>query len=218
MIRVLVVDDHQLVRQGIRSLLDKASDIDVIGEAEDGQEALELIEQMQPDVALMDVSMPRLDGIQATQQIIARDLPVKVIALTMHDDTVLIKEMLQKGARGYVLKQAAFEELVAAIEAAWRGHMFVSPAVSGPVFESLLHPVTQEESASYDDLLTPREREVLQLIVEGHTNAAVADQLSISIKTVEKHRSNLMSKLDVHDLASLIRVAIKHKLIFLDSL
>lgn len=213
MIRVVIVDDHLLVRQGIRALLTKNRDIDIIGEASTGDEAVNICLELTPDVVLMDIAMPRMDGIQATRRLLAEKATKAVLALSMHSDTVLVQQMLHEGARGYVLKTAAVEELCLAIHAAYNGHMYLSPAVANPIFDALRSNLAAQNDVAVREL-TMREREVLQLIVEGNTTNAIADTLSISPKTVEKHRSGVMQKLGVRDLASLVRIAIKHKLVF----
>jgi DNA-binding NarL/FixJ family response regulator len=217
MIRVIIADDHHLVRQGIRSLLDNAGDIQVIGEADNGQAAIDLVTSLKPEVAVMDIAMPRMDGAQATEQIMNLDLPTQVVILSMHSDATLAQQLLRLGVKGYLLKESIAEELPIAIRAASQGQVYLSPAISQPVLNTLMMPQPEEVPESPAELLTPREREVLQLIAEGHTNNAIAETLSISVKTVEKHRSNLMSKLNVHDLPTLIRKAIQYKLIYLDT-
>ena len=214
MIRIIIVDDHQMVRQGIDSLLQQTSEVSLVGEAETGQEAIDLVKRLEPDVVVMDISLPRMDGIQATRQIMALTPTPQIVALTMHTDAILVREMLHAGARGFVIKHAAFSELLDAIRAVHHGHMYLSPAISGPLFDVLTKPVSnQEDMTTIYNLLTPREQEVLQLIVEGHTNNNIAQLLSISPKTVEKHRANLMTKLNVNDMATLIRTAIKYKFV-----
>jgi DNA-binding NarL/FixJ family response regulator len=214
MIRVIIADDHHLVRQGLIALLNDAGDISVIGEAATGDEAVSLVESLRPEVVVMDVSMPRLDGRQATERIKALDLPTEVVILSMHADVTLVKQLLQCGVRGYLLKRSVSDELLLAIRAACRGEVYLSPAISGSVMSLLMAPPGDDPPDSVADLLTSREQEVLQLIAEGHTNSAIADILTISVKTVEKHRSNVMSKMEVNDLPTLIRKAIKHGLIF----
>ena len=216
MIRVVIADDHNLVRQGIRALLEKEDYIQVIGEASTGQEAINLAKSLKPDVVVMDIVMPRMDGTQATEHILSLDTPTEVIILSMHSDTILAQQLLRQGVKGYLLKDSIAEELPLAIRFASQGRVYLSPAISDSVLTTLMMPQPEEIPASLGDLLTPREREVLQLIAEGYTNSAIADALTISVKTVEKHRANLMAKLDVHDLPTLIRVAIKHGLIFAD--
>jgi len=215
-IRVIVADDHHLVRQGIRALLEKANDIEVVGEAADGREAIDLVEQLAPDVLVMDIAMPRLDGNQAAGQIRALGVATQVVILSMYSDETLVRRALLNGARGYLLKCSAAEELLLAIRAASRGEIYLSPAISGSIVAEFLAFQPDDDAFNPVERLTPREREVLQLVSEGHTNRAIAQLLKVSVKTVEKHRANLMSKLEVHDLAGLMRMAIKHGLILLD--
>jgi len=214
MIRVVVADDHHLVRQGICALLEKADDMQVIGEAANGLEAVELTAALSPDVVVMDVSMPRLDGRQAVERIKELDTNTVVIILSVHADPVLVRQLISRGAKGYLLKRSIADELPLAIRAAIQGQLFLSPAISESIMTLLATPPTSEAAQSALDLLTPREREVLQLVVEGHTNSGIAEALTISVKTVEKHRANLMAKLDVQDLPSLVRVAIQQGLVF----
>jgi DNA-binding NarL/FixJ family response regulator len=215
-IRVILAEDHHLVRQGIRALLERAADVEVVGEAADGQEAVELVQRLTPDVLVMDIAMPRLDGTQATERIRALGVATQVVILSMHSDETLVRQMLRSGAKGYLLKRSVTEELLLAVRAATRGEVYLSPAISAPVLDEFLtHRADSEERGPFD-LLTPREREVLQLIAEGHTNTAIAHILKVSVRTVEKHRANLMSKLKVHNVAGLVRVAIKQGLVFLD--
>ncbi len=216
MIRVIVADDHHLVRQGIRALLEKADDIGVVGEAADGQEAVELVKCLAPDVLVVDIAMPRLDGIQVTRRVRTLGVVTQVVILSMYSDQTLVRQALRNGAKGYLLKRSVTEELLLAVRAASRGESFLSPGVSEPIVESFLALHADAEEPEPFDRLTPREREVLQLVAEGHTNRAIAQILKVSVKTVEKHRTNLMSKLGVHDVAGLVRVAVKHGLIFLD--
>ena len=216
MIRVVIADDHHLVRRGVRALLDKVDDIEVVGEASTGQEAIELVRELEPHIVVMDISMPRMDGTQASEQILAMDLPVEVVILSMHSDSIVAQQLLREGVKGYLLKNSIADELPLAIRSASKGQVYLSPAISDSVLNTLMMPQQGEIPESPAELLTPREREVLQLIAEGHTNNAIAEILTISVKTVEKHRASLMSKLDVHDLPTLMRRSIKHGLIFLD--
>ena len=213
MIRVVIADDHNLVRQGIRALLEKAPDIEVVGEAEDGVEAVELAQSTLPDVVVMDISMPRLNGTQATQRIRGLRLPTKVVILSMYAEETLVRQALRFGAQAYVLKRAVADELLLAIRAATKGDTYLSPPIAGFILKEFLasSPMTEESSAY--DRLTPREQEVLQLVGEGRKNQEIAKALVVSVKTVEKHRASLMSKLDIHDLAGLVRVAVKQGLI-----
>ena len=217
MIRVIIADDHHLVRQGIHSLLEKAADIEVIAEAEDGQQALELVEKNAPDVLVMDISMPRLNGMQAAERVRSMHLPTQIVMLSMHSDDLMVKQALRHGARGYLLKSSVTEELLLAIRAASKGETYLSPAISKTILDDyLMHPSDKDELSPVDRL-SPREREVLQLIAEGKTNSAIAQLMKISVKTVEKHRASLMAKLKVHDMVALVRIAIKHGLVSLDT-
>lgn len=215
MIRVVVADDHHIVRKGIRGLLEETDDIEVIGEAQNGQEAIELTERLKPDVLLIDIAMPRLNGIQATERIRDMGLATQVVILSVHSSRLLVRQALTSGARGYLLKKSVLEELLLAVRAAKDHETYLSPAISGVVMEGFL---SQSDAREENPLgqLTPREREVLQLISEGHTSSAIAQMMDISINTVDKHRANLMSKLDIHDIAGLTRLAIQYGLIFLD--
>jgi NarL family two-component system response regulator LiaR len=214
LIRVVIADDHHLIRQGIRAVLADEKEIEIIGEAENGQEVIKLVEELVPEVVVMDVSMPRMDGVQAAERICSMDIPTEVVILSVHDDALIVQQLLNQGIKGYLLKESFSGELVLAIRAASLGKVYLSPSVSNDVLNNLMTTKPDDLPESPAELLTPREREVLQLIAEGNTNAAVAETLTISVKTVEKHRANLMSKLDVHDLPTLIRKAIEYKLIF----
>jgi len=216
MIRVILADDHHLVRRGIRALLEQADDISVIGEAEDGQEAVEQVEQLKPDVLVIDIAMPRMNGIQATQRVRALGLATQVVILSMHSRPTLVRQALRNGARGYLLKNSITEELLLAVRAANRRETYLSPEISGIIVDDFLTHQADAEKSGLFDQLTPREREVVQLIAEGYTNQGIARLLNISIKTVERHRANLMAKLDVHDVAGLTRVAIELGLVFVD--
>jgi DNA-binding NarL/FixJ family response regulator len=216
MIRVVIADDHHLVRKGIRALLESEGDIDVVGEASTGHEAIELVVATKPHVVVMDISMPRMDGTQAAEQILGMGLTVEVVILSMHSDSLIAQQLLKQGVKGYLLKNSIADELPLAIRSASRGQVYLSPAISDAILQTLMMPNDGQLPESPAALLTPREREVLQLIAEGHTNNAIAEILTISVKTVEKHRASLMSKLGVHDLPTLMRTSIKHGLIFLD--
>lgn len=214
MIRVILADDHHLVREGLKALLEKAGDMEVVGEAEDGQAAVELAERLAPDVVVMDLGMPRLNGAEATARIAALGRPSRVVILSMYSDDTLVRETLLAGAAGYLLKRSITQELLQAIRAAHRGEIYLSPAIS----KALVAELKTHPAGSGFDQLTSREREVLQLIAEGHTNQAIAHLMGISLKMVEKHRANLTAKLNVQDVAGLTRLAIKHGLVFVDNL
>jgi len=215
-IRIVLADDHHLVRQGIRALLEKSEDIQVVGEASDGREAVELVEQLAPDVLVMDIAMPRLDGIQAIEQVLTTNADTQIVVLSMYSDKALVRQALKNGASGYLLKGSVVEELLLAVRAASKGDIYLSPTVSRSILADLVAAPINTAAPDPFDQLTSREREVLQLITEGHTNIAIAKQLNVSAKTVEKHRARLMSKLGVHNLSGLIREAIRRRLVFLD--
>ena len=179
-------------------------------------EAIELVERLVPDVLVMDIAMPRLDGVQATERVRTLGVATQVVILSMYSDKTLVRRVLQSGARGYLLKRSVTEELLLAVRAASQGEIYLNPEIFKPILNDFLALHAGVEEPEPLDRLTPREREVLQLVAEGHTNSAIAQTLQVSVKTVEKHRSNLMSKLSVHDVAGLVRVAVKYGLVFLD--
>ena len=211
-IRVLLADDHTILRDGIRALLEDQDDMEVIGEAEDGLATVKMVAKLKPDVVVMDIAMPLLNGLEATRQI-HRDYPqVKVLILTMHENEEYIRQVLAAGALGYVLKDAAARELLGAIRTVNQGEAVLSPAITRLVIEDYLRwgDIRPEDTSNG---LTPREREVLQLIAEGYTNKEIAEILSLSAKTIQSHRTNLMNKLDLHDRGELIKYAIQKKII-----
>jgi DNA-binding NarL/FixJ family response regulator len=207
--RVLLAEDHTIVRKGLRSLLESEPSIEVVGEAADGRQAVDKTRELSPDLVLMDISMPGLNGLEATRQIRQHFPATRVLILTMHADEEYILQILQAGASGYVVKQAAPEELVAAVEAVCHGETFLSPVVSRTVLEEYRHRAEAMAGQDSLDSLTPREREVLQLIAEGRPPREIAETLYISIKTVETHRAHLMHKLNTRNTAELIRYAIR---------
>jgi DNA-binding NarL/FixJ family response regulator len=209
MVRILLADDHAVVRRGLRALLEARQDFEVCAEASNGREAVELALHHKPDVAVLDISLPIVNGIEATRQI-RREAPgTEVMIFTLHDRESEIRDVLHAGARGYVLKSEADEQIVRAVEALARHHAYFSDHVS----ETLLGSFVEQAGAGSPISLTAREREVVQLIAEGNSNKKIAHLLSISVKTVETHRSASMRKLDIHSTAELVRYAVRHRLI-----
>jgi DNA-binding NarL/FixJ family response regulator len=207
-IRILLADDHTVVRKGFRMLLSAQPDLEVVGEARNGREAVEQTELTQPDVVIMDVSMPELNGIEGTRRIADASPRTRILALSMHRDSVYVREMLRAGARGYLVKDADDDALLDAIRAVARGEAYLSPSVADAVLADYRKHVTNPI-----DLLTTREREVLQLIAEGKTNKDIASLLNLSVYTVEAHRGRLMEKLNLHSTGDLVRFAIRNGLI-----
>ncbi len=206
-VRILLADDHTILREGIKVLLNRERDMEIVAEAEDGAQALEQVRSVKPDVVVMDISMPKIGGLEVTREITETFPDVKVVILTMHDNEEYLVQALKSGAKGYVLKEAAATDLAEAIRAVVRGDAYLYPAVARKLVDDYVNRVRTIKTAS--ESLTPREREVLKLVAEGHTNKEIADYLGISVKTVENHRANLMRKLDLHDRTELARYAIK---------
>jgi DNA-binding NarL/FixJ family response regulator len=213
MIRVLIAEDHLMVRAGIRALLEKAGDIHVMGEASNGQEAIEMTEALKPDVLIMDIMMPRMNGIQAAENIREMRLPTYILLLSMYSDEGFVHQALQCGVKGYVLKSSVSDELLWAVRAVASGKTYLSNPISEIVVESSIHPHTTLQDGDPLSALSPREKEILQLIAEEHTSAEIGKMLFISEKTVEKHRTKLMEKLNVRNLAGLVRLAVKYHLV-----
>ena len=213
-IRVLVVDDHAILRDGIRSLLERQEGIGVVGEAGNGREALTLVEQLRPDVVLMDIAMPEVDGLEATRRIKETYPEVKVLILTQHDNREYVAPLLKAGASGYVLKRSGGREVVMAIRQVCEQGAFLGPDVARQVLED--YTQTGKRGETEAPHLTEREREVLKLVVEGKSNKEIARILVISPKTVSVHRSNIMAKLGVHNSAELVRYVMEHNLLDLD--
>lgn len=209
-IRVLLAEDHTIVRKGLRSLLDAEADIEVVGEAEDGREAIEKADRLRPNVVVMDITMPSLNGLEATRQIRQQWPQVQVVALTMHTADEYIFQILRAGASAYVVKRAAPSELISAVRAASRGESFLSASVSRTVIGAYLQKSAASMGENSYEKLTAREREILQLIAEGNSSRGIAELLCLSVKTVQSHRANLMRKLDIHTTAQLTQYAI-HK-------
>ena len=214
-IRILLVDDHQMMRDGLRSILDLEDDLDVVGEAGNGYEALELARTRRPDVIVMDIGMKDLNGIEATRQIMAHNSRAKVIALSTHSSEPYVISMLEAGASGYVIKDAAVDEMRRAIRVVADGSHYLSPEIAGTVVTSRLR-TPAAESASTSAALAPRERQILQLLAEGHTSSEIARQLHIATTTVDSHRRNIMKKLDLHSVAELTKYAIREGLTSLE--
>jgi two-component system response regulator NreC len=208
MIRILLADDHALVRQGFRMILSAQPDMQIVGEAGNGREAVELGEKLQPDLVIMDVTMPELNGVEATRRLAAVAPRARVLALSMHKDSVYVREILRAGARGYLLKDSVDADLLAAVRAIAKGEGYLSPAVSDAVLTDYRRHVTEPL-----DLLTSREREVLQMIAEGKTNKEIATSLNLSVYTVEAHRGRVMEKLNLHSTSELVRFALRNGLI-----
>ena len=211
-IRILLVDDHAILRDGIRSLLEKEPQFKVIGEARDGRAAIDMVRKLKPDIVLMDVAMPLLNGLEATAQIVQSHPESKVIILSMYDYESYIRQALAAGAAGYILKDENAQELIDAINCVHQGEAVLSPAITRLVIEDYLR-WGEIKTVETDNGLTSREREVLQLIAEGYTNKEIAEILTIAIKNVQAHRANLMEKLDLHSKGDLIKYAIRKKII-----
>jgi len=207
-IRILLADDHAVVRQGFRMILSAHPDLEIVGEAGNGREAVELAATLRPDVVVMDVAMPELNGIEATRRLTADNPHTRVVALSMHKDSVYVREILRAGARGYLLKDSVADDLVAAVRAVASGEGYLSPGVSNAVLDDYRKHVTNPI-----DLLSSREREVLQMLAEGKTNKEIAVVLNLSVYTVEAHRGRIMEKLNVHSINELVRFAVRNGLI-----
>jgi DNA-binding NarL/FixJ family response regulator len=209
-ITVFLADDHTVVRDGLRYLLEAQPDLKVVGDAANGREAVRLVKQLRPDVVIMDIAMPELNGIEATQYLSEACLPSQVIILSVHSTSEHIGRALQAGASGFLLKESAGMEVVSAVRAVHSGHRYLSQKISDRLINNYVRKVSETESPL--SRLSPREREVLQLVVEGKSNAEIADILTLSPKTVETYRSRMMDKLDISDLPSLVKFAIQHGL------
>jgi DNA-binding NarL/FixJ family response regulator len=218
-IRILIADDHSVVRSGIRTVLQSSPDFSVVAEAEDGEQAVELAAKHKPEVVVMDISMPQLNGIEATARMKQIDPNIKVIILTVHSDEEYVFQILRAGASGYVLKSAGKKEIFAAIRSAVSGERFFSPGISNLIIEGFINrtkgptPQPVARGSSRTQQLTKREIEVLEYIAQGYTNRKIADTLFLSVRTVNTHRTNLMQKLDIHDTARLVRYAIETGLV-----
>jgi two-component system response regulator NreC len=207
-IKILLADDHTIVRQGLKLILSAHADMQVLAEAANGREAVELAAKLHPDIVLMDVAMPEVNGIEATRQMVAANPRIRILVLSMHKESVYVREILRAGARGYILKDAIDTELLTAIRSVARGDGYISPAVSGALLNDF-----RGNAANPIDLLSPREREVLQLIAEGKTNKEIATRLNLSVYTVDSHRGKVMVKLNLHSTGELVRFAMKQGLV-----
>ena len=213
--KILLVDDHKITRDGLSALIEKQPDMEVVGEAENGRDAVKLVQNLIPDVIIMDISMPDLNGIDATRQILAESPSTKVIALSMYSDKRYVEGMLSAGVSGYLVKSCAFDELVQAILAVISGKAYLSPNIADIVMKEYAGRLTGagvEDASSPEMRLSSREREVLQLITEGYNSKQIADKLFISIKTVSTHRRNIMEKLNINNIADLIKFALREGL------
>ena len=215
MLRILIADDHEVARHGIRALLESHPGWVVCGEAKDGRETVELAERLMPDLILLDIGMPNLNGLEATRQILAMSPEAVILILTMHDTDHVVREVLRAGARGFLLKSDAGRDLVAAVEALQRQRTFFTTRVSQMVLDGYLDRAHRESDTGdvSDDVLTSREREVIQLLAEGKTSKEVAVTLNLSVKTAETHRTNLMRKLNLHSVADLTRYAVRNGIV-----
>jgi DNA-binding NarL/FixJ family response regulator len=211
--RIVIAEDHTILREGLRSLLSSHPDFEIVGEAEDGREAIRCVENLSPDLVLMDLSMPRMNGMGAIREIKKRFPETKILALTVHKTEEYVLATLEAGSDGYLLKDATHEELVIAIRSVLKGKPYLSPGISDRVIEGYLEGQKFVGSSTLLDTLTPREQEILQLIAEGYKNKEISEHLCISIKTVDKHRTNLMQKLDLHNASALTAFAIERGLV-----
>ena len=211
--KIVIAEDHTILRAGLRALLSGQNGLEVIGEAGDGREAIRKVDTLQPDLLLIDLSMPKLNGIDAIREIKSQHPEIKIIVLTVHKSDEYIIAALKAGANGYMLKDASQNELLLAIDYVINGKTFLSPSISDKVVDAFLNTDKKDKPAAVLDNLTAREREILKLVAEGNTNKKIADHLCISLKTVEKHRSNLMQKLDLRNTAALTAYAIAKKMV-----
>jgi two-component system, NarL family, response regulator NreC len=214
--KILLADDHKIIREGLRSLLERQPDMEVVAEAQDGLSTVRLTHKLLPDVVIMDIGMPEMNGIDATRQIVTEIQGVKVIALSMHSDRRFVLQMLKAGASGYLLKDSAFEELILAIHTVTANQPYLSPKITDVVVKEYLGNLSKNESTVFT-VLTAREREVLQLLAEGKATKQIATSLHVSVKTIETHRQQIMEKLNIHSVAELTKYAIREGLTSLEA-
>jgi DNA-binding NarL/FixJ family response regulator len=213
-LKLLLADDHEIVRKGLRSLLEAQRDCEVVGEAADGRQAIALVKELNPDIVILDISMPLLNGLEATRQILKIRPQTKVLILTMHESDPLIRDVLDAGARGYILKTDAGRDLLAAVESLRRNKTFFTSRVSQMILDGFLKGDSRPSDLDNGRIrLTPRQREIVQLLAEGKSSKEVAVALDLSVKTAETHRANIMRKLDCHSVSEVVRYAIRNKII-----
>ena len=212
-IRIVLADDHTIIRSGLRLLLERQPDFKVVAEAEDGRQAVQLVSKHHPDVVILDIGMPQLNGIEATRQIVGQESHPNVVILSMHSDESYVLRALKAGARAYILKNAAEADLIRAVQAVSEGKSFFSPVISKMLLEDYVRQVREKQVEDSYDLLTPREREILQLIAEGKTNKEIATILGLSPHTIETHRGNILEKLNLHSVPELILYAVRKGII-----
>ncbi len=211
MLRILVVDDHEIMREGMCALLKKYPDLEIVGQAAEGRTAMEMAKELHPDVVIMDVSMPNLNGIEATRQIVSNDSNIKILALSAHSDGISVAKMIKAGAKGYMLKESAFAELIDGLNAIRENQTYLCSRISRLMFAEYMNKLMEsEESNPYN--LTQREKEILQLVAEGHSSKSVGKILHLSSKTIDCHRENIMKKLNIHNIPDLTKYAIRERL------
>lgn len=212
-VRIIIADDHKIMRDGLRNMLDKETGMEVVAEAKNGREALRLAEQLRPDILIMDISMDDLNGIDATRALVAKGLGTKVIGLSMHADKRFVAGMFEAGAMAYLLKDCSYDELLQAVRQVLAGRTYLCSMISGVVIRDYIQRMRRNETS----VLSPREKEILQLMAEGSTTKRIADQLKVSVKTVETHRQHIMEKLNIFSIAELTKYAIKEGITSLDT-